>query len=129
MSKLIENPKTSTGYNSCYGFAKYLILTKDHDSITQPHFYVIDSKTYGKEFCSVILINKPKYYKGETHKLTQKEIFQMMIMFQTAYYDEQGMIRHGYRWEDIILSWNYKNKQKVKLTKKIPDYSKLSWKD
>lgn len=125
MSKLLKSIKSERGYNSCYGFDKYLIYTLDHDPITQPHFYVVDSKTYGKKFCSIILINKPQYYKGETHKLNQKEISKMMIMFQTSYYDEQGMIRHGYRWEDIILSWNYKNKQKVRLTKQIPDYNKL----
>ena len=122
MSKLLKSTKENPHMNLCFSFSKYHILVYDHDEITQPHFHVVDIKTYGKHFHCRILINKPKYYKGETTKLSKQDINMMCFMFNCSYFDKSTMDNPQNLWDLIINTWNYKNKQKVKLNKEKPDY-------
>ena len=126
MSKLPEPIKNSARYNHIITFSNYVIYTYDHDPITQPHFYVVDRKTRGKKFVCIILINKPKYYKTERKRLSDSDIRIMKITLNSTYFDKETMDQPGYVWEDIINTWNARNKQKVRKNKTIPDYIKLN---
>ena len=124
MSKLLENLEENPRVNICCSFGYFNILVFDHDSITQPHFHVVDIDTWGKKFHCRILINKPEYYKGETSKLNSLDI--NLLCTQLDYFKfTKRMIKPQKLWDIIITKWNSHNKQKVKVNKERPYYMEL----
>lgn len=126
MTKTIANSKENPRLNFCFSFYNYHVIIYDHDKTTQPHFHVIDWKTYGKKFSCRILINKAKYCEGENDKLTQHDITMLQYMLNCNYYTDDAMSEPQSLWKLLITIWNSKNKQKVKLDKEKPDYLLLN---
>lgn len=122
MSKMLEDTNENPRLNFCFSFSNYYVIIFDHDKTTQPHFHVVDWKTYGKKFNSKILINKAKYYKGETDKLNQRDITMLQYMLNCSYFNKNTMVKPQNLWELLIATWNSKNKQKVRLNKEKPNY-------
>lgn len=126
MSKLPReiNEDPRWGICCCFDHDKYQIFTYDHDRNRTPHFHVVDTKTYGKNFHCRILINKPRYYKGETTKLSNysiKELCKSLDIVNSG----NGIISPFSNWFQIVNDWNSENNKQVKI-KKRPDYTKLN---
>ena len=104
---------------------KYAILTYENDPKHIPHFHIVDTKSWGQNFHCRILINKPKYYRGETSKLTKRDIKNMCNSLDSIL-DGVGVVHSFSQWEYLINTWNCNTtgKIQVKETKKRPDYFK-----
>jgi len=109
------------GYGKCFCNNEFQIVVWDDDLIPIPHFHVIDAKTFGKEFHTRILIEKPEYYKGETTKFTNQQIKSMIQHFNSIE-DKIDMFRT--KWQTLLFFWNLNNQTKV-TNQSIPDYTKL----
>ena len=125
MSKLPENLKNNfridTGGIFCGELGLYDIIIWENDKIKVPHFHIVDSKTQGKKFHCRMLIEKPKYYKGETSKLSQQDLIELCKHFDYCGY--QGKKRFS-NWNKLVTNWNQINKKKVSI-KIRPEYEQL----